>query len=288
MTDDAEPRGLYAAGERGFRFSKALGQNFLTDAGIARKIPLAAGIDRSFGVLEIGPGAGALTVPLAGAAARVLAVELDGRLIPALRQTVSEYGNVEIIHGDILKLNLRELIPEKLGGLRRAVCANLPYGITTPAIAALLECEQFESVTVMTQREVARRICAAPGAPECGAFSIFCQYYADCSIAFDVSPGAFYPRPSVRSSVVVMRLLDARAAAPGDEALFFRVVRAAFGQRRKTLINALRAGFGPRLTRESLASALSELGYGPMTRGEDISVAGFAAISARLSKIISQ
>lgn len=268
----------------GFRFSKAMGQNFLVDGTVAERTVRAAGLDGSFGVLEIGPGSGALTSRLCAAAGRVVAVELDRRLIPSLERELEGYGNVEVIHGDILKLDIAEIVSDRLGGLRRAVCSNLPYNITTPAITALLRSESFELITVMTQREVAARICAPPGSSECGAFSIFCQFYADCERLFDVPPGAFFPRPKVYSSVVSMRPLGARAVAREDEAMFLRVVRASFAQRRKTLLNALHAVFGAQMTKDELSATLTSLDITPSTRGETLGIPAFASISAALSE----
>jgi 16S rRNA (adenine1518-N6/adenine1519-N6)-dimethyltransferase len=264
--------------------SKSLGQNFLTDASVADRIVREARLDASFGVLEIGPGTGALTPGLCAAAGRVVAVELDGRLIPALEAKLAGAGNAEIVQGDIMKIDIGGLVEEKFSGLRRVVCANLPYGITTPAITALLRSEAFESLTVMAQREVAARICAAPGSPDCGSFSIFCQYHAECAVLFDVPPDAFVPRPSVWSSVVRLVARRERAVPREGEKMFFRVSRAAFAQRRKTLVNALSASFGHRIEKSAISQAICALGYSPLIRGEVLGVSDFAEISAALSE----
>jgi 16S rRNA (adenine1518-N6/adenine1519-N6)-dimethyltransferase len=261
-----------------------MGQNFLIDGSVSERMVREARIDGSFGVLEVGPGAGALTLKLCAAAGKVAAVELDKRLIPELSRALTGFGNVEIVQGDILKLDIERLASDSLGGLRRAVCANLPYNITTPAITALLRSEAFESITVMTQREVAERICAPPGGRECGALSVFCQFYADCEILFSVPPGAFFPRPKVHSAVVAMRVRAARDAPRGGEAMFFRVVRAAFAQRRKTLVNALYAEFGREIGKDGLSGALTALGYDARIRGEALGVSGFAELAAALTE----
>jgi 16S rRNA (adenine1518-N6/adenine1519-N6)-dimethyltransferase len=274
-------------GRAGFKPLKSLGQNFLTDSSVAERIVREARLDASFGVLEIGPGAGALTGRLCAAAGHVVAVELDGRLIPALNAKLAGTDNAEIIRGDILKIDIGKLAEEKLRGPRRAVCANLPYGITTPAIAALLRSEAFESVTVMTQREVAQRICAAPGSPDCGSFSIYCQFYAECATLFDVPPEAFSPRPKVWSSVVRLAARQERAVPREGEQMFFRVSRAAFAQRRKTLVNALSASFGRQIDKGAIARTLGALGYDALIRGEALGVSDFADISAALAHMIS-
>ena len=226
-------------GRHGFHFSKSMGQNFLIESWVPRNIAEASGADETCGVIEVGPGIGPLTVQLAGRAKKVVAVELDRTLFPVLAETLAEHPNVEVVPGDVMKLDLAALAAEKLPGLTPMVCANLPYNITTPVITAFLEAHVFSAITVMIQREVARRICAAPGSPDYGAFSVFCQYYAEPELLFDVPPECFLPAPKVTSSVI--RLIP-RSSPPQtlvDDQTFFRVVRAAFAQRRKTLINSL-------------------------------------------------
>ena len=182
-------------GRHGFHFSKSMGQNFLIESWVPHDIAEAAGLDESCGVLEIGPGIGPLTQQLALRAGKVAAIELDRDLLPILGETMGEYDNVEIIPGDAMKIDLGALVSEKFGSLTPKACANLPYNITTPVITKLLEAGCFRTITVMIQREVARRICAAPGDPDCGAFSLFCQYHAECELLFEVPPSASFPPP---------------------------------------------------------------------------------------------
>ena len=245
LCNERDIRALLA--RHGFRFSKSMGQNFLIESWVPRDIAAASGADKDTGVLEIGPGIGPLTVQLARRAGRVVAVELDRTLLPVLDETLASFDNVEVVPGDILKLDLPDLLDDKLKGLTPVVCANLPYNITTPVLTALLECGRFRSITVMIQREVARRICAAPGTADYGAFSLFCQYHARVELLFDVPPECFLPAPKVTSSVV--RLVPRPAPSEvEDEGFFFRVVRASFAQRRKTLLNSLSSAFGDRLS----------------------------------------
>lgn len=273
-------------GRHGFRFSKSMGQNFLIDGQIPRDIAAASGADASCGVLEIGPGIGPLTVELAQLAGKVVAVELDRDLLPILAETLAPYGNTEIVSGDIMKLELDALLAEKLGGLTAVACANLPYNITTPAITALLECGRFSTITVMIQREVAARICALPGSPDYGAFSVFCQYHAETERLFDVGPECFLPAPKVTSSVI--RLVPRSSPPPEveDEALFFRVVRASFAQRRKTLLNGLSAAFGGQVDKDTLRQLIEDCGLPVGVRGERLGIPAFAALAARLSPLL--
>ena len=265
----------------GFRFSKALGQNFLVAGWVPQQIAAQSGAAPDCGVLEIGPGVGCLTQELAALAGKVAAVELDKRLIPVLAETVGGLENVEIVQGDAMALDLRALAAEKFAGLRPMVCANLPYNITTPVLTALLEAGIFETVTVMIQREVARRICAPAGSPDYGAFTVFAQYYTEPKLLFDVPPGCFVPQPKVTSAVVRM---DVRPAPPveADRKLFFQVVRASFAQRRKTLVNGLSGAFGSRLTKTEIEQLVCACGFDPRVRGETLGLAGFAAVTNRL------
>lgn len=266
-------------GRHGFHFSKSMGQNFLIESWVPRNIAEASGADETCGVIEVGPGIGPLTVQLAGRAKKVVAVELDRTLLPVLAETLAEHPNVEVVPGDVMKLDLAALAAEKLPGLTPMVCANLPYNITTPVITAFLEAHVFSAITVMIQREVARRICAAPGSPDYGAFSVFCQYYAEPELLFDVPPECFLPAPKVTSSVI--RLIP-RSSPPQtlvDDQTFFRVVRAAFAQRRKTLINSLsRSGYDKNMVR----SALAACGLPETVRGERLGIPEFAALAAYL------
>ena len=224
----------------GFHFSKSMGQNFLIDPEVPRRIAEASGADAGCGVLEIGPGIGPLTAELAQRAGKVVAVELDRALLPVLAETMAPYPNVEVVPGDVLKLDLTAIAAEKFQGLTPIVCANLPYNVTSPILEKLVESPCFTAFTVMIQREVAHRICAAPGSPDYGAFSVFCQYHAHTELLFDVPPDCFLPAPKVTSSVLRM-VPKSPPAEVDDETHFFRVVRAAFAQRRKTLANSLSA-----------------------------------------------
>lgn len=265
----------------GFRFSKSMGQNFLIQSWVPREIAQASGAGPGTGVLEIGPGIGPLTRELSALADRVAAVELDRSLLPILAETLSDKDNVEIVPGDIMKLDLPSLVTEKLPGLRPIVCANLPYNITTPVLTLLLESGCFSAITVMIQREVARRICAAPGSADYGAFSVLCQYYAKTELLFDVGPECFIPAPKVTSSVLRLTLRPAPAEVDDPEH-FFRVVRAAFAQRRKTLLNGLNTAFGTQHSKEELSAVLRACGLPETIRGERLGIPEFAALSRHL------
>lgn len=261
----------------GFQFSKNMGQNFILESWVPDGLIAASGVTKNCGVLEIGPGIGPLTIRLSDAAGRVVAVELDKTLLPVLDETLSGRDNVEVVCGDILRLNLAALVDEKLAGLTPAVCANLPYNITTPALTALLECRRFSSITVLLQREAAARICAAPGADGYNAFSIYCQFYADAEVLFQVPPECFLPAPKVTSAVIRLVPRSGPPAGVGDSSFFFRVVKAAFAQRRKTLLNALGAGgFGDR---EALRQAIETCGLPADVRGERLDIPAFAALA---------
>ena len=229
--------------QHGFHFSKAKGQNFLTAVWVPERIAEDSGVDRNTGVLEIGPGIGPLTQQLCLRAGRVCAVELDTRLQPILEKTVGEFDNLEIIWSDVLKQDIPALVAAKFPGLRPAACANLPYYITSPILTALLEAKCFDTVTVMVQKEVAQRIAAKPGSADYSAFTVFCQYYAEPEILFDVPPHCFMPQPKVTSAVVTLKVRDQMPWQIDDEAVFFRLVRASFAMRRKTLQNGLVSGF---------------------------------------------
>ena len=226
----------------GFRFSKSLGQNFLTAAWVPRRIAEEALIAPGDGVLEVGPGVGCLTVELAEKAERVLALELDERLRGVLSETLSEHPNVSVVFADAVKADLRSLCGEYFGGRPVRVCANLPYNVTSPLLTAFLKAGCFESVTVMVQKEVAARLCARPGTAEYGAFTLLVQWYAEAEKLFDVPPDCFMPRPKVTSTVIRLCRRPSPPVRVRDEDFFFAVVRAAFNQRRKTLVNAVSAG----------------------------------------------
>ena len=279
LTDIRDVKALLA--RHGFRFSKSMGQNFLIVDWVPRQIADAAGLDERCAVLEIGPGIGPLTQQLAPRAGRVVAVELDSALLPILSETLAQFSNVVVIPGDILKLELPSLLADRFSGFSVKACANLPYNITTPVLSRLLESGCFQSITVMIQREVAQRICAAPGDSECGAFSLFCQYHARCELLFEVPPDCFLPAPKVTSAVVQ---LTPHAAPPveGDRDAIFAVVKAAFAQRRKTLLNALSAAYGSRFSKEQLRQLLLDCGLSETVRGERLGLEQFAALAQKL------
>ncbi len=262
----------------GFHFSKAKGQNFLIAPWVPESIAGAAGVREDVGVLEIGPGVGPLTQQLALRAGKVCAVEVDERLKPILEITLEGCGNVELVWGDVLKLDIPALVKEKLPGLRPVACANLPYYITSPILTALLEAECFQAVTVMVQKEVAQRIAARPGTAEYGAFSVFCQFYAEPELLFDVPAHCFVPQPKVTSAVVTLRVRQARPWDIHDEQLFFRVVRASFAMRRKKLSNGLASGF-PELGKAGAEAVLAACGFPENVRGETLGIPEFGAIT---------
>ena len=268
--------------EHGFHFSKAKGQNFLTAAWVPQRIAEEAGVDAGAGVLEVGPGVGPLTEQLCLRAGKVLAVELDRRLKPILKKTVGSFDNLELRFADVMELDLADTVRESFPGLRPMACANLPYYITSPILTRLLESRAFDSVTVMIQKEVAQRICAEPGVGEGSAFAVFCHWYAEPRMLFDVPPDCFLPRPKVTSTVITLKTRTAPPCPVADEAMFFRVVRAAFAQRRKTLTNALAAGF-PGRDKAGLAALLEDCGLSPTVRGETLSIPQFAAVADRLT-----
>ena len=284
LTDYNEVRALLS--RYGFRFSKSMGQNFLTAAWVPERIAEEAGLDEQTGVLEVGPGVGCLTEQLSLRAGKVLAVELDKALKPVLAETLAGRENVEILFGDVLKQDLPALVREKLPGLRPVVCANLPYNVTTPLLTAFLEAGCFETVTVMIQREVAKRICAPAGAADYGAFGLFVQWHCETELLFDVPPSCFVPRPKVTSSVIRLTKRGEKPFAVEDEQLLFRVIRAAFNQRRKTLSNALTAGLGE-LSKEQAEAVLQNCGFDPRIRGEAVELEGFVKISNKVFAEIS-
>ncbi len=269
-------------GRHGFHFSKSMGQNFLIERRVPEDIASCSGADSNSGVLEIGPGIGPLTCQLARQAGRVVAVELDRRLLPILSETMAPYENVTVVPGDVMKLDLKALVETHFSSLTPMACANLPYNITTPVLTRLIDSRLFSGITVMIQREVALRICARPGTPDYGAFSIYCQYYTDPELLFDVPPDCFLPAPKVTSSVIRLLPRKTPPAPVCDEALFFRLVKAAFAQRRKTLLNALSAGFGSQLDKEALRQVLEACGLSPDIRGERLGIPEFARLTAEI------
>lgn len=271
----------------GFHFSKSMGQNFLIDPQIPADIAAASQADETCGVLEIGPGIGPLTSELAQRAGKVVSIELDRALLPILAETMAPYSNAEIVPGDVTRLDLKALIGEKFAGLRPIVCANLPYNITTPVLTALLESQQFSAITVMIQREVAKRICAQPGTSDYGAFSLYCQYHAQCELLFEVPPDCFIPAPKVTSAVIQLTPTQQPPVAVSDEGFLFRVVRAAFSMRRKTLANGLANGFSGQLTKGEITELIQSCGFAPTVRGEQLGLAEFAQLADAIQSALN-
>ena len=269
--------------EHGFHFSKAKGQNFLIAGWVPERIAEDSGVDSSVGVLEIGPGIGPLTQQLCLRANKVCAVELDERLKPILDVTVGEFSNLQIIWSDVLKQDVAKLVGEKFAGLRPMACANLPYYITSPILSALLEAECFEAVTVMVQKEVAQRIAAKPGTADYSAFSVFCQFYAQPELLFDVPAHCFMPQPKVTSAVITLRVRKELPWDVADKDIFFRTVRASFAMRRKKLQNGLAAGF-PELGKQGAGEVIAACGLPENVRGETLDIPGFVAIANEIAR----
>lgn len=270
-----------------FRFQKRFGQNFLIDSHVLDKIIAAAGISKEDCSLEIGPGIGTMTQALAEASGRVVAVEIDRNLIPILSETLSAYDNVHLVNADILSLNLQQFIAEESGGRPVKVVANLPYYITTPIIMGLFESHApIESITIMVQKEVAERMRAEPGSKDYGALSLAVQYYAYPEIVAQVPPNCFIPRPSVGSTVIKLTRYVQPPVSPAEPDLMFRLIKAAFAQRRKTLTNALSAGLG--IDKEQSSAALRSLGISEQIRGEALDLQAYAELADAFGKGLSR
>ena len=268
-----------------FSFQKRYGQNFLIDPHVLEKIVAAAEVGKEDLVLEIGPGIGTLTQYLAAAARKVIAVEIDDRLLPVLEETLAGYDNVEVLHADILKVDVRQLAEEKNGGRPLKVVANLPYYITTPIIMSLFESHvPLESMTVMVQKEVADRMKAGPGSKDYGALSLAVQYYAEPYLAANVPLNCFMPRPAVGSAVIRLSGRPKPPVQVREEALLFGLIRAAFNQRRKTLMNALRNAQELGYAKEEIEKAMKAAGLPERVRGEELSLAQFAMLADALGK----
>lgn len=268
----------------GFRFSKALGQNFLVDDTVCPRMAELCGADEKTCALEIGPGIGVLTAELAKRAKRVAAVELDQRLLPVLGETLAEFDNVTVVHGDVLELDLAALLQEQFGGDPVVVCANLPYYITTPILMRLLESGlPFRAITVMVQKEVADRLTARPGEKNAGAITVMVDYYAEAEKLFGVPKGAFTPAPKVDSAVIRLRRRAVPPVEIDDPAAFFRLVKAAFAQRRKTAVNSVSATLG--VPKSAVAEALGVCGLDANVRAEVLSTEEFAALFRALEEI---
>ena len=270
----------------GFHFSKSMGQNFLIDPAIPYEIAESSRANEQNGVLEIGPGIGALSHELCERAGKVVAVELDKTLLPILDETMARFDNFEVVSADILKTDIPALVREKFAGLTPIVCANLPYNITTPAITALIESKCFESITVLVQKEVAERLCAAPGTAAYGAFSVYMQYHTAPRLLFEVGRECFEPQPKVTSAVLRAVVRRKPPVEVEDEKFFFRVVYAAFALRRKTLVNSLMTAFGSQLTKEQVTQAVTSCGLEANIRGERLGLSEFAALSAEIAALL--
>lgn len=264
-----------------FAFNKGFGQNFIVNPGICPRLAEAAGVTADCGVLEIGPGIGVLTKELALRAKKVVAVEVDDRLPPILAETLAGFDNVKVVLQDVLKVDLHKLLAEEFPGMRVVVCANLPYYITSPILMALLEQHlPIDNITVLVQKEAAERISARPGTRQSGAISCAVDYYATPRMLFNVQPGSFYPAPKVVSSVIRLDIRPAPAVQVPDEAAYFALVRAAFGQRRKTAANAITNGL--HLPKERVNAAITAAGFDVRVRPEQLTLQDFAAIRAAL------
>ncbi len=273
----------YLCSKYGFTFAKSMGQNFITD----ESVPLAmadAVSENARGVIEIGPGFGVLTAALAQTTEKVVSIELDKRLEKVLEETLAGFSNISFIWEDCLKVNLKELMENEFSGMDVSVAANLPYYITTPIIMNLLESRlPFKKIVVMIQKEVAERLCAKPGSKDYGAITVTTQYFSRPEIIKHVPAGAFIPAPKVDSAVVSMEILDTPSVTPRDEKLFFKLIKAAFSQRRKTLVNAL-SGSGVFGSKEEVAKAVESVGLSPTVRGEALSIEQFCELSDYFSK----
>ena len=270
-----------------FNFQKKFGQNFLIDTHVLDKIIRAAEITKDDFVLEIGPGIGTMTQYLAQAAREVVAVEIDKALIPILQDTLSGVPNAEVIHDDILKVDIAGLAEERNGGRPIKVVANLPYYITTPIIMGLFESQvPLASVTVMVQKEVAERMQAGPGSKDYGALSLAVQYYAEPYIAANVPPNCFMPRPNVGSAVIRLTRHEVPPVQVDNEKLMFQIIRASFNQRRKTLVNGLNNSPEITLTKEQITEAVESLGKGAGVRGEALTLEEFSGLANKINKML--
>lgn len=271
--------------KHGFTFSKALGQNFLVNPSVCPKIAEIGNAKKGFGVLEIGTGIGVLTNELAKRADKVVAIEIDDRLIPVLNETLAEYGNVKIINDDVMKVDLAKLIDTEFAGLDVAVCANLPYYITSPVIMTLLEQRlPIKTITVMVQKEAGTRLCAKMGTREMGAVTVAINYFATAKVLFNVSRGSFMPPPNVDSCVVQFELRGETPQGVTDETFFFKVARGAFSQRRKTLCNSVASSLG--IEKSIVSQAIEQAALEPSVRPEKLSMQQLISFSENLKKLI--
>lgn len=269
----------------GFSFSKGLGQNFLVNPSVCPKIAELGNANERFGIIEIGTGFGVLTCELAKRAKKVVAIEIDSRLIPVLNETLSEYDNVKIINEDVLKVDLKKLIKNEFEGLEVAVCANLPYYLTSPIIMTLLEQKlPIKSVTVMVQKEAGERLCAKLGTREAGAITVAINYFASAKMLFDVKRGSFMPSPNVDSCVIRLDIKEKTPDGVMDEEFFFKTVKAAFSQRRKTLANSVSSYFN--LSKDIVFNAIEKTGLNESVRPEQMLMEDFIAFANSLKYLI--
>lgn len=269
----------------GFTFSKSLGQNFIINPSVCPRIAEMGGAGPDIGVLEIGAGFGVLTHELALRARKVVVVELDSRLLPVLEYTLAEHQNITVLNQDILKVDLPALLKKEFAGMEVVICANLPYYITSPILMTLLESRlPVKAITVMVQKEAGERLCAPMPSRACGAVTAAVRYYSEPRMLFPVSRGSFYPAPNVDSVVVRLDVKDKLPLEGEEERQLFRVVRAAFGQRRKTLVNTLAAGL--KIPKEQAAAAIAASGLKPAARPEELSLEQFIALSRQVSNLI--
>ncbi len=267
--------------KHGFNFSKALGQNFLINPTVCPRMAEMCGADENTGVIEVGAGVGVLTAELAKRAKKVVCIELDTRLLPVLDETLADFDNIEIINADVMKTDLKALIEEKFQGMKVVVCANLPYYITSPVITLLLESKlPIEAVTVMIQKEAADRLCTPVGSRDSGAITVCTNYYAEPETLFNVSRGSFMPAPNVDSTVIRLNVRKEPLIKVSDEKKFFRMVKAAFAQRRKTAVNSIASGMS--ISKDKVAEAISSAGLDVNVRAEKLSMQELADICENL------
>lgn len=268
-------------GRHGFTFSKSLGQNFLINPSVCPRMAEYSGADRGVGVIEVGPGIGVLTNELCQLADKVVAIELDKRLLPVLEETLGEYDNLKVVNADVLEIDLHKLIEDEFQGMEVVVCANLPYYITSPVIMKLLEDKlPITAITVMVQKEAAQRICAEVGSRQSGAVTVSVNYYAQPEMLFGVSAGSFMPAPKVDSAVIRLDILKEPPVEVADEKKFFSVVKAAFSQRRKVISNSLSSGLS--LDKAKVAEILEKSGVPATARAEKLTLQNFADIANNL------
>lgn len=270
----------------GFSFSKGLGQNFLINPSVCPRIAEMGNAKEGYGIIEIGTGVGTLTTELARRADKVVAIEIDGRLLPILEETLHDFDNIKIINKDILEVDIIKLIEEEFGGMNVAVCANLPYYITSPIIMYLLESmARIDSITVMVQKEAAQRLCAEVGTRQSGAITVGVKYYGEAKLLFNVSRGSFIPAPKVDSSVIRIDINNDKRYGEIDEGFFFRVVRAGFSQRRKTLANSISSTLG--ISKDIIFEVLSNMGINQAARIEELAMNELIILSESIKKSLN-